>query len=107
MGVSNQFEEARELCRNKLGFDISGEAQAFRMLLDRAGKKRLELAVRGVELWQRPGVHGLAKYERLMKILELVTPPRAGKPRNTAVGAAKEAHAALDAELGDILRREP
>lgn len=107
MGAVNQFEKAVELCCRDLGFDIAGEATAFRLALDRAGSRRFEHCVTLVKWWARPYHHGSDKYDRLMRLLWLVTPEKVGKYRDQAVGAAVRAQDALEAELGDILRREP
>lgn len=107
MVVINQFEKAVELCRRDLGFDIAGEATAFRLALDRAGSRRFEHCVTLVKWWARPYHKGSDKYQRLMQLLRLVTPEKVGKYRDQAVGAAMRAQEALNAELGDVLRREP
>lgn len=107
MGVTNQFEEAKALIAAKLHFSISGGATEFRSALDRAGKKRLEHCVMLVAMWARPHHRGLDKYDRLMRLLRLVTPEKMGKYRNAEVEAARQAHNALDEEFATRVAREP
>lgn len=105
MGVVDQFNWAVDLMEEKLRFRLSGDATEFRLVLDRAGKKRFEHAVELVRLWARPDYKGASKYNRLMYILKLITPQKVGKYRNAAVGAAVAAQEALDEELRDKLER--
>ncbi len=109
MGVADQFARANELLASKLAFKVEGEATTFRLALDRAGIKRFGLVVQILEMWQRPHNTGAQKYDRLMRLLALVTPDKAPgtKYRSPAVAAAHEAQDALKAELSDVLRREP
>lgn len=107
MGVTNQFEEARALIAKELHFAIGGEASEFRSALDRAGSRRLAHCVTLVAMWARPHHKGADKYQRLMRLLQYVTPEKVGKYRNAEAGAAVEAHKAMDQELADVLARQP
>lgn len=106
MGVTNQFQEARVLIAKELHFIIGGEALEFRAVLDRAGSRRLAHCLTLVAMWARPYHRGADKYQRLMRLLQLVTPEKTGKYRNAEVGAAVEAQKGLDKELAKVLRRE-
>lgn len=109
MGVTDQFKWATMLVAEQLHFAIGGEASDFRLALDRAGQRRFEHCVKLVAMWARPYHRGSAKYDRLMQLLALVTPEKSPqtKYRDPESAAAVAIHNALDAELGDILRREP
>jgi hypothetical protein len=107
MGVVNQFEEARALIAKELHFAIGGEASEFRSALDRAGSRRLEHCVILVRMWARDYHRGADKYQRLMRLLQLVTPEKVGKYRNPEVEAAVEANRALDREFAARVAREP
>lgn len=107
MGVTDEFNRARELISRELRFDLGGEASEFRLALDRAGYKRFEHCVTLTRMWARPWHKGQAKYDHLMALLRLVTPEKVGPLRNKQAEAAKQINAQLDAELADILRREP
>jgi hypothetical protein len=107
MGVVDHIAEAKQLVEDELRFRIVDGDAAFALAVDRAGKRRVNHCVELVKLWQRPTTTGRQKYDRLMQLLRLVTPEKVGKYRNTETEAGLGLQAALDAELGDILRREP
>lgn len=107
MGVLNQFEWAVDLVAKELRFRISGDAVEFRAALDRAGTRRFEHCVWLVKNWQRPYHKGAAKYDRLMKLLVMMTPEKVGKYRDTTVEAAVASNETLERELADRLAREP
>lgn len=107
MGVKSQFEEARALIAKELHFSIGGEASEFRAALDRAGSRRLAHCVTLVAMWARPYHKGADKYQRLLRLLWLVTPEKVGKYRNPEVEAAVGAHRAMDGELAERVAREP
>jgi hypothetical protein len=107
MGVVNQFEEARALIAKELHFAIGGEASEFRAALDRDGSRRLAHCVTLVAMWARPHHKGADKYQRLMRLLQLVTPEKVGKYRNASVEDAVEASRVMDEELAARIAREP
>lgn len=106
MGATNQFEEARVLIAKELHFVIGGEASEFRAALDRAGSKRLEHCVVLVRMWARPYHKGADKYQRLIRLLRMVTPEKMGKYRDGRVGAAVELNKALDEEAMAAVARD-
>lgn len=107
MGITNQFQWAVDLVAKELRFGISGDATAFRDALDRAGQRRFEHCVWLVKMWARPWHGGNDKYDRLMRLLRMVTPEKDGKYRNAHAEAARASNEALDAELVGRLAREP
>lgn len=109
MGVVDHIAEAKQLVEDELRFRIVDGDTAFAVAVDRAGKKRFSHCAALVKLWQRPTTTGRQKYDRLMELLRLVTPDKAPatKYRDPAVAAARQVQDAMDAELGEMLRREP
>lgn len=109
MGVTNLVEHAKYRIAQELHFAIQSGDDAFLVALDRAGIRRFDLVIEIMKLWQRPGTPGRKKYDRMMQLLALVTLERSSgvKDRDPAIAAARATNTALDAELGDILRREP
>lgn len=109
MGVTNEFDFARQLCRDELRFDIGGDATAFRALIERAGQRRVKHCVTLIGMWARPHHTGAQKYERLMRLLQMITPEKAPgtKYRDPQSQAGVEMNAEMDRQMANAIAREP
>lgn len=109
MGHTDQTGRAKQLIAAMLHFDLVQTDGNFELTVKRAGMERFEHVIRLVELWARPTTTHREKYDRLMWLLRMVTPPKAEgtKYRNPMAGAAVRAQQGLDAEMMDRIAREP
>ncbi len=82
MGVTNKFEVANDILKERLGYHLDpSSSHNFRGLLEHAGLKRFEHAVRLIEL--RPGQRtGGQKHHELVQTIWALMPRKTTKYRS-------------------------
>lgn len=99
MGHTDLYTKVNDLLAEELHFRV--DSDEMRVWVVMAGWERTEHCIKLVRLWARPGTSKKAQYDRLMRLLQLVTPSKAPgtKRRNSQSEHGFQVNKTMDREL--------